>query len=98
MRFRRACGRNDRQITVKNPLRIAERMKMIDASGIRKAFDLAHAIEDPVNLSIGQPDFDVPEEIREAAIRAIRAGHSRYTLTQGIDALRREIRRHLEEE
>jgi aspartate aminotransferase/aminotransferase len=79
-------------------MRIAERMKLIDASGIRKAFDLAQSIEDPVNLSIGQPDFDVPEEIKEAAIRAIRAGHHRYTLTQGIDALRREIRRHLEEE
>lgn len=79
-------------------MRIADRMRQIDASGIRKAFDLAHSIENPINLSIGQPDFDVPEGLKEAAIRAIRAGHHRYTLTQGIHELRREIRRHLEEE
>lgn len=79
-------------------MRIAERMKLIDSSGIRKAFELARKIENPVNLSIGQPDFDVPDALKEAAIRAIRAGHSRYTLTQGIDELRREIRRHLEED
>ena len=39
---------------------IAHRMKDIDASGIRKVFDLAAQMKNPVNLSIGQPDFDVP--------------------------------------
>jgi aspartate aminotransferase/aminotransferase len=73
-------------------------MRQIDSSGIRKAFELAGKIENPVNLSIGQPDFDVPDDLKDAAIRAIRAGHHRYTLTQGIDELRREIRRHLEED
>lgn len=79
-------------------MRIADRMKLIDASGIRKAFDLARKIKDPVNLSIGQPDFDVPAELKDAAIRGIREGHNRYTLTQGLDELRAEIRRRLEEE
>ncbi|MEI6633889.1 MAG: aminotransferase class I/II-fold pyridoxal phosphate-dependent enzyme [Chlamydiota bacterium] len=79
-------------------MRIADRMRQIDSSGIRNAFDLAQKMENPVNLSIGQPDFDVPDALKEAAIRAIRAGHHRYTLTQGIDELRAEIRRHLEEE
>ncbi|MCX7846507.1 MAG: pyridoxal phosphate-dependent aminotransferase [bacterium] len=70
---------------------IAERMGRIDASGIRKVFDLAAEMKDPVNLSIGQPDFDVPEAVKEAAINAIRAGHNKYTQTQGISALRSGI-------
>ena len=47
--------------------RIADRMRLLDASGIRKVFDLAASLADPINLSIGQPDFDVPEPIKEAA-------------------------------
>ncbi len=40
---------------------IADRMKHIDASGIRKAFDMSKTMKDPINLSIGLPDFDVAE-------------------------------------
>ena len=39
---------------------IADRTKAFDSSGIRKVFDLAAKMKDPINLSIGQPDFDVP--------------------------------------
>ncbi len=67
---------------------IADRMKMIDSSGIRKVFDLAAKLENPINLSIGQPDFDVPDEIKEVAIRGIRDGFNSYTVTQGIQELR----------
>jgi len=70
---------------------IADRMHCIDASGIRKVFDLAATLQDPIDLSIGQPDFDVPEPIKEAAINAIRAGHNGYTVTQGIKELREAI-------
>jgi aspartate aminotransferase/aminotransferase len=66
---------------------IAQRALDIDASGIRKVFDLAAKIKDPINLSIGQPDFDVPDPIKEKAIAAIRAGKNRYTPTQGIAEL-----------
>ncbi len=59
----------------------------IDASGIRKAFDLAAKLKEPINLSIGQPDFDVPDLLKEKAIDAIRAGKNRYTPTQGIAEL-----------
>jgi hypothetical protein len=38
----------------------------VDASGIRKVFDLAARLKDPINLSIGQPDFDVPAPRRSA--------------------------------
>lgn len=62
---------------------ITDRLRAIDASGIRKVFDLAAKLKDPINLSIGQPDFDVPDPAKEAAIRAIRDGFNRYTVTQG---------------
>ncbi len=67
---------------------IANRMKMIDSSGIRKVFDLAAKLKNPINLSIGQPDFDVPDEIKEVAVNSIREGFNSYTVTQGIQELR----------
>ncbi len=70
---------------------IADRMSQIEASGIRRVFDLAKSLKAPVNLSIGQPDFDVPEPIKDAAIEAIRAGKNGYTVTQGIAELRDKL-------
>jgi len=52
--------------------------------GIRKVFDLAAKMKDPINFSIGLPDFDVPEIVKQAAIEAIEAGNNRYTQTQGL--------------
>jgi len=63
-------------------------MRLLDASGIRKVFDLAAKLKDPINLSIGQPDFDVPREIKAKAIEAILCGQNKYTQTQGTEALR----------
>src|SRR5438067_12500931 len=70
---------------------IAERMRHIDSSGIRKVFELARSLKDPVNLSIGQPDFDVPEPIKAAAHAAIDRGANAYTVTQGIAELRTRL-------
>ncbi len=67
--------------------KVARRMDKLDASGIRKVFDLAARMTDPINLSIGQPDFDVPDEAKQKAIEAIRAGQNKYTQTQGMAAL-----------
>ncbi|MFN5533734.1 MAG: aspartate aminotransferase, partial [Planctomycetaceae bacterium] len=50
---------------------IADRMQRIDASGIRKVFDLAAKLKDPINLSIGQPHYDTPEPIKQALYRAV---------------------------
>lgn len=71
---------------------IAERMRHIESSGIRKVFELARTLKDPVNLSIGQPDFDVPEPIKAAAHAAIDRGANAYTVTQGIPELNAKIR------
>lgn len=70
---------------------IADRMRSLDASGIRKVFDLAAKMTDPIDLSIGQPDFDVPEPIKARAIEAIRAGQNKYTQTQGSAELRQAV-------
>ncbi len=70
---------------------IADRMGLIDSSGIRRVFDLARSLKNPINLSIGQPDFDVPEPVKAAAIHAIESGQNKYTLTQGIQSLRDEV-------
>ena len=47
---------------------IADRTKHFDSSGIRRVFDLAAKLKNPINLSIGQPHFDVPESIKASLI------------------------------
>ncbi len=74
---------------------IADRAHAVDASGIRKIFDLAASLENPANLSIGQPHFEVPENIRAAAIAAIEGGRNAYTQTQGAPDLRLDLIRQL---
>jgi len=70
---------------------IAKRAKLIDSSGIRKVFALAAELKDPVNFSIGQPDFDVADALKEEAIKAIRAGQNKYSQTMGDEVLREKI-------
>jgi aspartate/methionine/tyrosine aminotransferase len=70
---------------------ISRRAAAFDSSGIRKAFDLAARLEDPINLAIGQPDFEMPEAARTAAKEAIDAGKHGYTPTQGIPQLRERL-------
>src|SRR5262245_45898512 len=70
---------------------IANRMSRIEASGIRKIFELGKGLTDPVNLSIGQPHFEVPKPIRDAAKNAIDRGENGYTVTQGIPELRSKL-------
>lgn len=70
---------------------ISQRSKRIDSSGIRKVFDLARSLKDPVNLSIGQPDFDVPDAVKQAGIQAIQDGYNGYTPTQGLPVLREKM-------
>jgi len=77
------------------PTTFAKRMRLMDSSGIRKVFDLAQKLDRPINLSIGQPDFDVPEPAKRAAIRAIEQGLNKYTVTQGIPELHQRIRQYV---
>jgi len=77
---------------------IANRTTLFDSSGIRKIFDLAANLENPVNLSIGQPDFDVPEEIRAACIDSIQTGKNGYALSQGMPILLDKLQSRIDEE
>jgi len=77
---------------------IAERMRKIDASGIRKVFDLAANMKDPINLSIGQPHFDTPEPIKQALTAAVAAGKNAYSQTQGIAPLIEKIQKQVDAE
>lgn len=70
---------------------LADRAAKFDASGIRKVFDLAAKMKDPINLSIGQPDFAVPDVVKEAAIAAIRGDKNGYSVTQGVAELRAQL-------
>ncbi len=70
---------------------LAKRTQTFDASGIRRVFELGARLENPVNFSIGQPDFDVPQPVRRAAIEAIESGKNRYALSQGMPVLREKL-------
>jgi aspartate aminotransferase/aminotransferase len=70
---------------------IAQRPKQFDVSGIRRMFELGATLANPINLSIGQPDFDVPEEVRAAAVAAIQDRRNGYALSQGMPVLRDKL-------
>ncbi len=70
---------------------LAQRTAQFDSSGIRKVFDLAAKMKDPINLSIGQPDFPVPAAIKAAARDAIDADKNGYSQTQGVADLLRKL-------
>lgn len=67
----------------------AQRVRSIDISGIRKMFEGAGS--DAINMGLGQPDFDTPENIKAAAVRAIAEGKTGYTNNAGIDELRSAV-------
>lgn len=77
---------------------LAERTAKFDSSGIRKVFDLAAKLTDPINLSIGQPDFAVPDAVKEAAIAAIRDDRNGYSVTQGVTELRERLQAQVDTE
>ena len=77
---------------------LAERTQYLDSSGIRKVFELGAKLTDPIDLSIGQPDFDVPEPVRQAAIEAIQSGKNGYSLTQGVPLLRQKLQQRINEQ
>src|SRR5258706_13302551 len=77
---------------------IATRALGVDASGIRKVFDLAASRKDPSTLRTGIRDSDVPAPAKQAAIEAIQTGQNRYTQTQGIAPLRERLRKDLSTE
>ena len=79
-------------------LRFSERSRSLPYSGIREIFDLANTMHDVVHLEIGEPGFDTPRPIIEAAMRSALAGDTHYTSSMGSEQLRRLIAEHLVEQ
>lgn len=77
---------------------LADRTRAFDSSGIRKVFDLARQMKDPINFSIGQPDYDVPEPVRQAMIDAVQSRKNAYSVTQGIPVLRDKLQAQIDSE
>ncbi|HKC92077.1 MAG TPA: aminotransferase class I/II-fold pyridoxal phosphate-dependent enzyme [Candidatus Limnocylindria bacterium] len=70
------------------------KVAQIPASGIRRFFDLVSGVEGVISLGVGEPDFVTPERFREAAIRSITEGKTKYTSNYGIRPLREAIAEH----
>ena len=73
---------------MKFDIHLSSRTHEVEWSGIRIMFGLADEIPDVVNLGIGQPDFDTPEFIRDAAKQALDDGFTRYPPAKGFEDLR----------
>ena len=74
---------------------LAPTAKFMRPSGIRKFFDLAAEMPHCISLGVGEPDFKTPWTIRDAGIRSLEQGRTRYTANAGIKELRAEICRYL---
>jgi aminotransferase len=70
---------------------LSQRVRQVKASGIRKFFDIINTMPDVISLGVGEPDFATPEHIRQAGVRSIQEGHTRYTSNYGLLELREEI-------
>ena len=74
---------------------LSARTQALDFSGIRKAFERGAQLKDPINLSIGQPDFPVPAALKEAAVSGIASDRNGYSLTQGDGAALLAVQEHV---
>ena len=65
-------------------------------SGIRKFFDLAADMPHCISLGVGEPDFKTPWSVRDAGIRSLELGRTKYTANSGLKELRGEICNYLQ--
>lgn len=76
---------------------VADHVKSLPKSGIRRFFDLVNTMDDVISLGVGEPDFVTPWTIRETGIFSLEKGHTSYTSNLGTPALRREVCRYVRE-
>ena len=74
---------------------IAKKCKDMKPSGIRKFFDIAAQMDNVISLSVGEPDFQTPWNVRQAAVTALEKGKTKYTANAGIVELREAISRNI---
>ena len=70
---------------------VAETVKNVPPSGIRRFFDLVSGLEDIISLGVGEPDFITPWHIREMCIHSLEKGYTSYTSNYGLPELRAEL-------
>src|SRR5215213_9186064 len=75
---------------------LAERVRIVPPSGIRRFFDILATMDDVISLGVGEPDFDTPERIVAAGVRSLHNGRTHYTSNYGTVELRRALAAHLE--
>jgi len=75
---------------------LAQRVREVPPSGIRKFFDILATMTDVISLGVGEPDFDTPRPIVEAGVESLREGRTHYTSNYGTLELRRALAAHLE--
>ncbi|MCM1992438.1 pyridoxal phosphate-dependent aminotransferase [Oceanirhabdus seepicola] len=74
---------------------INKNVEKIQITGIRKFFNKVIEVEDAISMTIGQPDFPVPEAVKEEMIEAINKNKSGYTKNEGLFELREAISKYL---
>ncbi len=62
---------------------LAQRVRAVPPSGIRRFFDILATMDDVISLGVGEPDFDTPERIVAAGVRSLHAGRTHYTSNYG---------------
>ena len=75
---------------------LAQRVRSVPPSGIRRFFDILATMDDVISLGVGEPDFDTPRQIVEAGVEALREGRTHYTSNYGTFELRQALAAHLE--
>jgi aminotransferase len=75
---------------------LAQRVRAVPPSGIRRFFDILATMEDVISLGVGEPVFDTPERIVAAGVRSLHHGRTHYTSNYGTIQLRRALAEHLE--
>ena len=70
----------------------------IKPSGIRKFFDIAAEMDDVISLGVGEPDFQTPWHIRQAGIKSLQDGKTKYTSNWGIMELRKAVSGYMKEQ
>jgi len=75
---------------------LAERVRSVPPSGIRRFFDILATMDDVISLGVGEPDFDTPADIVEAGVASLMRGRTHYTSNYGTIELRRALAAHLE--
>ena len=74
---------------------LAPAAKEMRPSGIRRFFDMAAEMPHCISLGVGEPDFKTPWAVRDAGIRSLEQGRTKYTANAGLIQLRQEICRYL---